>query len=224
MARESAGEVKKIAEEAFKGLVPPPPKTGVESLLVAVISRHREGVFEYQLRRLAHENSATSPNEITDILRRLELWGYIIRHPVPREVRRELEKLGIRRFLGFYTPGPVEPPKATYPSGAYARGSIRPEPLPLTAIPDFLRAPRHLVNRAILRMLRRRILRKRKTENHLGTRVTECRIARSPRGLSELELEILRVITRHHQKQLELLHRMKTQVGSPESTIYPEGE
>jgi hypothetical protein len=201
--------IKKIAEEAFDGIASFPFETEIEELLAWVVSEYGDGFFEYQLRRFVYDNFAASSQEITEALRRFELWGYLTKYQPPPAIRRELEMLGICKFQGFYVRGPAELPKRRLLGRQRVKGGIRPEPLPLTTIPDFLRVPNHLVNRAILWMLRRRILRRRSTTNCLGRRVVECKVVRRPRGLSKLEMEIINTIAWHRRKQFELLNRMK---------------
>jgi hypothetical protein len=214
IAEKIKGDVEKIAAGALEELVPPPLESQMERLLTSAVWGRRQGVFEYQLHRFTHENLVTSSSEISKTLRRLELWGHVTRRNPPKAVKSELEELGVYRFHGFYIPGPV---KLSQTKQANSRKGIGLEPLPLQKVPNFLRAPEHLVNRAIVRMLRKGVLRKRVVVNHLGRRVTECRVLRRSRSLSRLELEIVNVITMHRRKQLELLDRMKTSLGHPKA-------
>jgi hypothetical protein len=209
LVKGSAEVVKKTAEETFDGFVSFPFETEIEELLAWVVSKYGDGFFEYQLRRFVYDNFAASSQEITEALRRLELWRYLTKCQPPPAIRRELEMLGIRKFQDFYIQGPREVPKRRLLGRRKVRGDIRPEPLSMTTIPNFLRAPNHLVNRAILWMFQRRILRRRSTTNCLGRRVVECRVMRRPRGLTKLEMEIINTIAWHRRKQFELLNRMK---------------
>jgi hypothetical protein len=199
----------KISEETFDGFVSFPLETEIEELLAWVVLKYGDGFFEYQVRRFVHDNFAVSSQEIAEALRRFELWGYLTKYQPPSAIRRELEMLGIRKFQDFYIHGPREVPKRRLPGRRRVRGGVRPEPLPLTIIPNFLRAPNHLVNRAIMWMLQRKILRRRSTTNCLGRHIVECKVVRRPRRLTKLEMEIIKTIAWHRRKQLELLNRMK---------------
>jgi len=142
----------------------------------------------------------TPPHVLTEILRKLEVWNFVRSIRPPKTVTARLEKIGIKKYLDFLIKG--QKPN-NFCSVDTRRVGL--EPMSLEYLLKEIDAPEHLVNRAVQRMARQRILQRFTTFSCRGEKITALRIKNWPRIPTGLEFQILNAIARYYREQRKAL-------------------
>lgn len=175
------------------------------------------GGFEYQLHRFAHENfkRILKPKEIEKALLKLEVHGYAKVKETPNELRRKLEKRGIKRCRRFYETGEKRIPgrklfkelKNEVNIGAYLA------PVSRKILMERIDAPKHLVDKSINGLVRRNYLSKRRIRDSLGRSVRKIKPNKNPLKTSGLKRQIMEKASGFYDIQKKALDQL--QAGRP---------
>ncbi|KXA91404.1 hypothetical protein AKJ63_01495 [candidate division MSBL1 archaeon SCGC-AAA259D18] len=214
LVKNSQREINKIARKKLKELIPlsidPNSLEGYLSFFLWF--RKPGGGFEYQLYRLIQENyDILSKNKIRDALLRLETHGYIKVRETPENLRKKMEKRGIKRCRRFYEiEGGNVPGKELFDElrdktriGAYLA------PLPEKRLVKHLDAPDHLVQKELRKLKRRNYLSERKVRDFSGRSVTKIKPKKNYGGTKGLKKQIMKKAGKFYEVQKEALDQLQ---------------
>ncbi|KXB06414.1 hypothetical protein AKJ53_00300, partial [candidate division MSBL1 archaeon SCGC-AAA382F02] len=208
-------EIEKITNEKVNTLIPFSIKpNSLEGFLALFLwFRKPGGGFEFQLYRFLHENYKKIPKgkEIREALLRLEVHGYTEVKETPNEIRKRMENKGIQKCRRFYETGKTNIPgrelfnklKSKITTGAYLA------PLPRKKLVKSLKAPDHLVNKAIRDLTRKGYLSQRNVKDSLGRTVRKIKPKRSPRRITGLEKRVVKEAREFYNVQKNSLDDMQ---------------
>ncbi|KXB01165.1 hypothetical protein AKJ41_02500 [candidate division MSBL1 archaeon SCGC-AAA259O05] len=190
------GELEKEARNKIEDVIPFSLEAdSLESHLAFFLwFRQPGGGFEYQLFRFVQENyGLVEENEIEEALLRLEVHGYTDVSETPEELRKEMEKRGIKRCRRFYELGKKEiSGKELFRSlkrktriGAYL------SPLPRKRLTRQLDGPNHLVEKKIQKLKRTGYITERKVKDFSGRTVKKIKPRRNPKRTNGLKRKIM---------------------------------
>ncbi len=171
------------------------------------------GGLEYQLYRFVQENwnDLVKLSRIEEALLRLEVYDYVKVEEVPYDLRKELEKRGIKRCKRFYELKNHDVLNRRFFSDTKRKARLGAylSPLPKKRLVRHLNAPNHIVLKNIRNLVRRNYLLEKKVRDFSGRTVRKIKPKRGFGSLSELDREIMKKSKNFYEVQKDLLDKMQ---------------
>ncbi|KXA92861.1 hypothetical protein AKJ65_06935 [candidate division MSBL1 archaeon SCGC-AAA259E19] len=214
LVKKSQEKINEIAQNKLKELIPfsIDPNSPEGYLSFSLWFRKPGGGFEYQLYRFVQENYEILGKErIRDALLRLETHGYVRVRRTPKDLRKEMEKRGIKKCRRFYEieDGDVPGEELSDVLRNKTRIGAYLAPLPRRRLVKHLDAPDHLVQKELRKLKRRKYLLERKVRDFSGKTVRKIKPKKSYRNLKGIKKQIMKKAGKFYDIQKEALDQVQ---------------